>query len=167
MFREISPMAVVIGVLKETVANEARVGVDPEMGTKLRALGARIGPERGAGKAAHFPDAAYADAEISDSSTILESAQVLLKVQPPSIAEVNALNEGALVLGFMQAYARPDLVRALKDHRITSFSMELVPRISRAQSMDALSSQASVAGYKAVRIAATTLEKFLPMLTTP
>ena len=159
-------MAVVIGVLKETVANETRVAVVPEIATKLKALGARILLERGAGIAAHFPDAAYADAEISDSSTILKSAQVLLKVQPPSIAEVNALNEGALVLGFMQAYARPDLVRALKDHRITSFSMELVPRISRAQSMDALSSQAAVAGYKAVLIAANTLEKFLPMLTT-
>jgi len=159
-------MAVVIGVLKETVANETRVAVVPEIATKLKALGARVLLERGAGIAAHFPDAAYADAEISDSSTILKSAQVLLKVQPPSIAEVNALNEGALVLGFMQAYARPDLVRALKDHRITSFSMELVPRISRAQSMDALSSQASVAGYKAVLIAANTLEKFLPMLTT-
>jgi NAD(P) transhydrogenase subunit alpha len=166
MFWEISFMAVVIGVLKETVANETRVAVVPEIATKLKALGARILLERGAGIAAHFPDAAYADAEISDSSTILKSAQVLLKVQPPSISEVNALNEGALVLGFMQAYARPDLVRALKDHRITSFSMELVPRISRAQSMDALSSQASVAGYKAVLIAANTLEKFLPMLTT-
>ena len=159
-------MAVVIGVLKETVANETRVAVVPEIAAKLKALGARILLERGAGIAAHFPDAAYADAEISDSSTILKSAQVLLKVQPPSISEVNALSEGALVLGFMQAYARPDLVRALKDHRITSFSMELVPRISRAQSMDALSSQASVAGYKAVLIAANTLEKFLPMLTT-
>ena len=159
-------MAVVIGVLKETVANETRVAAVPEIATKLKALGARILLERGAGIAAHFPDAAYADAEIADSSTILKSAQVLLKVQPPSIAEVSALNEGALVLGFMQAYARPDLVRALKDHRITSFSMELVPRISRAQSMDALSSQASVAGYKAVLIAANALEKFLPMLTT-
>jgi len=159
-------MAVVIGVLKETVANETRVAVVPEIATKLKALGARVLLERGAGIAAHFPDAAYADAEISDSSTILKSAQILLKVQPPSIAEVDALNAGALVIGFMQAYARPDLVRALKDHGITSFSMELVPRISRAQSMDALSSQASVAGYKAVLIAANTLDKFLPMLTT-
>jgi NAD(P) transhydrogenase subunit alpha len=159
-------MAVVIGVLKETVANETRVAVVPEIATKLKALGARVLLERGAGISAHFPDAAYADAEISDSSTILKTAQVLLKVQPPSVAEIGALNERALVLGFMQAYARPDLVGALRDRRITSFSMELVPRISRAQSMDALSSQASVAGYKAVLIAANTLEKFLPMLTT-
>jgi NAD(P) transhydrogenase subunit alpha len=159
-------MAVVIGVLKETVANETRVAVVPEIATKLKALGARVLLERGAGVTAHFPDAAYGDVELSDSASILASADVLLKVQPPSVAEVNALKENALVLGFMQAYARPDLVRALKDHRITSFAMELVPRISRAQSMDALSSQASVSGYKAVLIAANTLEKFLPMLTT-
>jgi NAD(P) transhydrogenase subunit alpha len=79
---------------------------------------------------------------------------------------VNALKKGAVVIGFMQAYANPDLVRLLRDRGITSFAMELVPRISRAQSMDALSSQASVAGYRAVLIAASTLERFLPMLTT-
>ncbi len=159
-------MAVVIGVLRETAANETRVALVPEIATKLKALGARVLVESGAGVAAHFPDAAYTDAEISDAATILKTADILLTVQPPSLDEVNALKEGAVVAGFMQAYARPELVKALKDHRITSFSMELVPRISRAQSMDALSSQASVAGYKAVLIAANTLEKFLPMLTT-
>ena len=159
-------MPVVIGVLKETAANETRVAVVPEIAAKLKALGARVLLEHGAGVAAHFPDAAYADAELSDAATILASADVLLKVQPPSLAEVDALKEGAIIVGYMQAYARPELVRALQAHRITSFSMELVPRISRAQSMDALSSQAAVAGYKAVLIAANTLEKFLPMLTT-
>jgi H+-translocating NAD(P) transhydrogenase subunit alpha len=159
-------MAFVIGVLRETAANETRVAVVPEIATKFKALGARVLLERGAGVAAHFPDAAYGDAEISDAATILKSADVLLKVQPPSLQEVNALKEGAVIIGYMQAYARPELVQALKDRRITSFSMELVPRISRAQSMDSLSSQAAVAGYKAVLIAANTLEKFLPMLTT-
>lgn len=159
-------MPVVIGVLKETAANETRVAVVPEIAAKLKALGARVLLEHGAGVAAHFPDAAYADAELSDAATILASADVLLKVQPPSLAEVDALKEGAIIVGYMQAYARPELVRALQAHRITSFSMELVPRISRAQSMDALSSQAAVSGYKAVLIAANTLEKFLPMLTT-
>jgi NAD(P) transhydrogenase subunit alpha len=159
-------MAVVVGVLTETAAKETRVAVVPEIATKLKALGVRVLMERGAGSAAHFPDSLYADAEFSDAATILASADVLLKVQPPSLAEVGALKKGAVVIGFMQAYARPDLVRSLKDHGITSFAMELVPRISRAQSMDALSSQASVAGYKAVLIAANTLERFLPMLTT-
>jgi NAD(P) transhydrogenase subunit alpha len=159
-------MAVVVGVLTETAAKETRVAVVPEIAAKLKAAGVRVLIERGAGTSAHFPDASYADAEFSDAATILGSADVLLKVQPPSLAEVNALKKGAVVIGYMQAYARPDLVRALKDRGITSFAMELVPRISRAQSMDALSSQASVAGYKAVLIAANTLERFLPMLTT-
>jgi H+-translocating NAD(P) transhydrogenase subunit alpha len=159
-------MAVVVGVLTETAAKETRVAVVPEIAVKLKAAGARVLIERGAGTAAHFPDALYADAEFSDAAAILAAADVLLKVQPPSLAEVNALKKGAVVIGYMQAYARSDLVRALKDRGITSFAMELVPRISRAQSMDALSSQASVAGYKAVLIAANTLERFLPMLTT-
>ena len=159
-------MSVVVGVLAETVAQETRVAVVPEIAAKLKAAGARVLMERGAGNAAHFPDSLYADVEFSDAATILSSADVLLKVQPPSLDEVAALKKGAVVIGFMQAYARPDLVKALKERGITSFAMELVPRISRAQSMDALSSQAAVAGYKAVLIAANTLERFLPMLTT-
>src|ERR1700722_3296759 len=159
-------MSVVVGVLRETAAKETRVAVVPEIAAKLRAAGARVLIQRGAGMAAHFPDALYTDAEFSDAAAILGSADVLLKVQPPSLAEVSALKVGAVVIGFMQAYARPDLVRALKDRGVTSFAMELVPRISRAQSMDALSSQASVAGYKAALIAANTLERFMPMLTT-
>jgi NAD(P) transhydrogenase subunit alpha len=159
-------MAVVVGVLTETAARETRVAVVPEIATKLKALGVRVLIERGAGVSAHFPDAAYADAELSDAATILKSADILLKVQPPSLDEVAALKKGAVIIGFMQAYARPDLVRALQSHGITSFAMELVPRISRAQSMDALSSQASVSGYKAVLIAANALDRFLPMLTT-
>jgi NAD(P) transhydrogenase subunit alpha len=159
-------MAVVVGVLAETAAGETRVAVVPEIATKLKALGVRVLVERGAGVAAQFPDAAYGDAELSDAATILGSADILLKVQPPSLGEVAALKTGAVIVGFMQAYARPDLVRALQARGVTSFAMELVPRISRAQSMDALSSQASVAGYKAVLIAANALDRFLPMLTT-
>jgi len=159
-------MAVVVGVLTETAAKETRVAVVPEIAAKLKAAGVRVLIERGAGTAAHFPDALYADAEFGDAAAVLGSADVLLKVQPPSLAEVGAVKKGTVIIGFMQAYARPDLVRALQDRAITSFAMELVPRISRAQSMDALSSQASVAGYKAALIAANTLERFLPMLTT-
>ena len=159
-------MPVVVGVLTETQPTETRVAVVPEIAAKLKAAGVRVLFERGAGAAAHFPDALYADVEFADAQAILGSADVLLKVQPPTLAEVAALRKGAVVVGYMQAYARPDLVRALKGAGITAFAMELVPRISRAQSMDALSSQASVAGYKAVLIAANTLERFLPMLTT-
>jgi NAD(P) transhydrogenase subunit alpha len=159
-------MPVIVGVLAETAAHETRVAVVPEIASKLKAAGARVLMQPGAGAAAHFPDNLYADAEFADSAAILAQADVLLTVQPPSLAEVAALKPGTVVIGFMQAYARPELVRALKDKRITSFAMELVPRISRAQSMDALSSQAAVAGYKAALIAANTLEKFFPMLTT-
>ena len=108
-------MTVVVGVLKETAANETRVALVPEIAAKLKALGARVLIERGAGVLAHFPDAAYADAEMSDASTILSSADVLLCVQPPSIAIVDGVKQGAVVVGYMQAYARPDLVRALKE----------------------------------------------------
>src|SRR5271167_1330178 len=159
-------MSVVVGILKETAAKETRVAVVPEIASKLKTLGVRVLIERGAGASANFPDALYTDAEFSDAATILASADILLKVQPPSVTEVAALRKGAVVIGYMQAYARPDLVRALQERGVTSFAMELVPRISRAQSMDALSSQGSIAGYKAVLIAANTLEKFLPMLTT-
>jgi NAD(P) transhydrogenase subunit alpha len=159
-------MPVVLGVLKENAADETRVALVPEIAGKLKALGARVLVERGAGAAAHFADAAYVDAELTDAASVLAAADVLLCVQPPPIAVVNGLKAGAVVVGFMQPYARHDLVRALEARRITSFAMELVPRISRAQSMDALSSQAAVAGYKAALIAADTLEKFLPMLTT-
>src|ERR1700744_88948 len=159
-------MSVVVGVPKETAAKETRVALVPELATNLKSLGVRVLIERGAGAAAHFPDAPYTDSELSDASTILASAHVILKGQPPSLTEVAALKKGAVIIGFMQAYARPDLVLALKDRGVTSFAMELVPRISRAQSMDALSSHAWVAGYKAALSAANTLERFLPMLTT-
>ncbi len=159
-------MSVLVGVLTETAANETRVALVPEIAAKLKALGCSALIERGAGAAAHFPDALYKDVEFSDAATILATADVILKVQPPSLTEVAALKKGAVIVGYMQAYARPDLVRALKERGITSFAMELVPRISRAQSMDALSSQASVSGYKAALIAADTLERFMPMLTT-
>jgi H+-translocating NAD(P) transhydrogenase subunit alpha len=159
-------MSVVVGVLAETAAQETRVAIVPEIAAKLRALGVRVLIEPGAGTQAHFPDALFKDVEFSDAATILGSADILLKVQPPTLAEIAALKPGAVLVGFMQAYARPERVRAMKDKGVTSFAMELVPRISRAQSMDALSSQASVAGYKAVLIAANELERFLPMLTT-
>ena len=159
-------MTVTVGVLTETAPNETRVAVVPEVASKLKALGATLLMQSGAGRLAQFPDNSFTGVEFADAATILARADVLLKVQPPSPAEIGALKSGAVVIGFMQAYARPDIVKALRDRRITSFAMELVPRISRAQSMDALSSQAAVAGYKAVLIAANALEKFFPMLTT-
>src|SRR5271170_1741266 len=109
-------MSVVVGILKETAAKETRVAVVPEIATKLKSLGVRVLIEHGAGDAAHFPDALYTDVEFGDAAGILATADVLFKVQPPSLEQIAALKKGAIVVGFMQAYARPDLVRALQDH---------------------------------------------------
>ena len=160
-------MPVTIGGLRERAPGETRVSLVPEIADKFVAAGARVLLERGAGVSAQFPDALYKTVEWADSAeAVLAAADVLLTVQPLSVAQIQALKPGALVIGFMQAHAQLDMVRALRDHQITGFAMELVPRISRAQSMDALSSQAAIAGYKAALIAANTLDRFLPMLTT-
>ena len=160
-------MPVTIGALRESVPGETRVSLVPEVATKLKAAGARVLMERGAGVNAQFPDALYTDVEWADSAAaVVAQADVLLCVQPLSLEQIAALRAGQVVVGYQQAHARAAEVKALRDRRVTSFAMELIPRISRAQSMDALSSQAAIAGYKAVLLAANTLDRFLPMLTT-
>ena len=160
-------MPVTIGALRESAPRETRVSLVPEVAEKLAQSGARVLLERGAGTSAQFPDSAYRGVEWADSAAaVLEQSQVLLTVQPLPPERIQALKPGAVLIGFLQPYARREEVKALKERRITSFAMELVPRISRAQSMDALSSQAAIAGYKAVLIGANHLQKFLPMLTT-
>jgi NAD(P) transhydrogenase subunit alpha len=160
-------MPVTIGALRERAPGETRVSLVPEIADKLAATNVRVLLERGAGISAQFPDAGFKKVEwADDGDSILASADVLLTVQPLSIEQIQQLKPGAVVVGFMQAYSHVKEVQALRDRKITSFAMELIPRISRAQSMDALSSQAAVAGYKAVLIAADTLDRFLPMLTT-
>jgi len=160
-------MPVTIGALRESAPLETRVSLVPEIADKLTALGARLLIERGAGERARFPDSAYKNVTWADSAAaVLSAADVLLTVQPLTVAQIGQLKASAVVIGFMQPYARAAEVRAYQERRLTSFAMELVPRISRAQSMDALSSQAAIAGYKAVLIAASELQKFLPMLTT-
>jgi proton-translocating NAD(P)+ transhydrogenase subunit alpha len=160
-------MPVTIGALRERAPGETRVSLVPEVADKFAAAGARVLLERGAGITAQFPDALYKKVEWSDSAdSILAQSDVLLTVQPLSIEQIQRLKSGAVVIGYMQAHTLTNEVKVLRDRKVTAFAMELVPRISRAQSMDALSSQAAIAGYKAVLIAANTLDKFLPMLTT-
>jgi NAD(P) transhydrogenase subunit alpha len=160
-------MAVTIGALRESAPQETRVSLVPEVADKLVKEGARVLMERGAGARARFPDALYKSVTWAGTAAeVLAAADVLLTVQPPTLEQIDALKPGAVVVGFMQAHARRAEVLALKSRGLTSFAMELVPRISRAQSMDALSSQAAIAGYKAVLIGANHLQKFLPMLTT-
>jgi len=158
---------IVVGVPRETQAGETRVALVPEIAVKYAAAGARILIERNAGASAQFPDAGYKNVEFADgAAAVYARADLLLKVQPLTPAEAALLKSGAVHAGFMQPHNNLAAVRVLRDRNITSFAMELVPRISRAQSMDALSSQAAIAGYKAVLIAANTLDRFFPMLTT-
>ena len=160
-------MPLTIGVLQETSAHEARVALTPDVAAKLVQLGVTVHMQRGAGELSHFPDALFAGAQFhTDAAAVLRSSRVLLTVQPPTPAAVEALEPGAVVLGFLQPHREVALVRTLRDRKLTSFAVELIPRISRAQSMDALSSQAAAAGYKAALLAASALDKFLPMLTT-
>lgn len=160
-------MPVTIGVLKESAPLESRVSLVPEVVDKFVAAGARVLIERGAGASAQFPDTLYKKAEWADSAAaVLSQADILLTVQPLTLEQIAAAKPTAIVVGYAQAHVKQAEVKALRDRKLTSFAMELVPRISRAQSMDALSSQAAIAGYKAVLIAANNLEKFMPMLTT-
>src|SRR4051812_26541518 len=160
-------MPVTIGALREIAPNETRVSLVPEVADKLVQAGARVLVEQNAGARANFPDALYKKVDwASSAGDVLATSDIVLTVQPLSVEQIQQLKPGAVVVGFMQPHARKAEVKALRDRRITSFSVELIPRISRAQSMDALSSQAAIAGYKAVLIAADNLPKFLPMLTT-
>src|SRR5580704_6923532 len=124
-------MPVTIGVLGEGSADETRVSLVPEVADKFTAAGARVVMERGAGTRARFADASFKNVEWLDSAdAVLAAADVVLTVQPLSVAAIGKLKAGAVVIGFMQPHARLAEIRALRDRRITSFAMELVPRIS-------------------------------------
>lgn len=157
-------MGIVISAVKETVANEKRVAMTPEIAKKLKALGTQPRIEAGAGVPAAFPDAAYKDAEVVNG--VLEDSDIVLAVQPLTDERIKALKPGSVLISILQPHASTDRVKLLRDGKITSFAMELLPRTTRAQAMDVLSSQAGMAGYKAVLIAAQASPKFFPMLTT-
>jgi NAD(P) transhydrogenase subunit alpha len=156
----------VLGVPKEVVAGERRVALVPDLVPKLAKAGLEVVLESGAGAGAGFPDSAYAEQGARVEAAALESADVVLKVQPPSPAEAGRLKPGALLIGFLQPYSNLDGILALTARGVTAFSMELMPRISRAQSMDALSAMSNLAGYKAVLLAAGRLPKIFPLLMT-
>ncbi|MFO1352855.1 MAG: NAD(P) transhydrogenase subunit alpha [Gammaproteobacteria bacterium] len=161
-------MPISVAVPKETLAGERRVALDPGTAERVAKRGAIVLIERGAGLGAHQADAAYASRArlIDNAQALYHEADVLLKIQPPTLAEVEMMKDGATIVSFMQPHRNLEMVARLRDKNITSFAMELVPRISRAQSMDALSSQAAVAGYKAALMAADLAPVFFPMLTT-
>ncbi len=160
-------MAVRIAALREEGAQERRTALTPEIAKKLKALGADLRLQSGSGDAAYFIDAQYADVDRSDdAAAVLADADVLLTVQPPSPERVAQLREGSVVIGYLSPHTGDDRIRALRDRKITAFALELLPRTTRAQAMDVLSSQAGMAGYKAMLIAAQASPKFFPMLTT-
>jgi NAD(P) transhydrogenase subunit alpha len=159
-----------IGVLRETVSGERRVALIPDAVAKLVAAGHQIAVQRGAGEAAGFLDAAYekAGATLAADAAALcgGNPEIVVKVRKPSSAEAALLPKGSTLVALLTPGSNDDLLPALKERGLTALALELVPRISRAQSMDVLSSQSGVAGYKAVLVGASALDKFLPMLTT-
>jgi NAD(P) transhydrogenase subunit alpha len=159
-------MPLTIGVLKERKPGETRVALTPEVTGKLRKAGVTVVMERGAGEGSGIPDAAYEGVELASADEVSSRAGLLFTVQPAPPDAVARLAPGSVVAGFMHGHMNPELVAALCERRLTAFAMELIPRISRAQSMDVLSSQAAAAGYRAALIGAMTLDKFFPMLTT-
>ncbi|MEM6401190.1 MAG: Re/Si-specific NAD(P)(+) transhydrogenase subunit alpha [Cyanobacteria bacterium P01_D01_bin.116] len=163
-----------IAVAKEIEASERRVALIPDVVSKLVKQGFEVSIESGAGEKALFNDSDYEVAGatiISDTAKLWGEADILLKVSPPQqredgSAEIDLLKEGSIFIGFLNPLANPSLSEQLAQRKVTAFSMEMIPRTTRAQSMDALSSQASIAGYKSVLIAAEALPKYFPMLTT-
>jgi len=158
-----------VGTPKETAPDERRVALVPDTVTRLAAAKLEVNVESGAGSAAYLADAVYEQAGariVKGAAALFGEADAVLKVQAPSAAEVELMKKDAVLISFLQPATQGDTIRALAARGVTAFSLELVPRISRAQSMDALSSQASAAGYKAVLMAAGRLGKFFPMLMT-
>jgi NAD(P) transhydrogenase subunit alpha len=158
-----------VAIPKERTPDERRVALVPDTATKLIAAKLEVSVEAGAGAEAFITDDAYQAAGaklVKSAADLLKDADAVLKVQAPDPKEVDLLRNGAVLISFLQPATQGDIVKALAKRGVTAFSLELLPRISRAQSMDALSSQASAAGYKAVLIAATRLGKFFPMMMT-
>lgn len=164
-----------IVVVREIASSERRVALVPESCAKLVKAGLQVDVQSGAGEAAFFPDDAYRNSGakiVPDAASLLASSDLLLKVQPPApdpstgLHESDLIREGSMLLGMLLPARHPDLAGKLAARRITAFATDRIPRISRAQSMDTLSSMANIAGYKAVLIAANALPRFFPMLMT-
>ena len=160
-------MYVNIAVLKETHPHEKRVALVPAVTAELVKLGGEVHMQAGAGAAASFPDAGFKDVVfMRDREKLAREADVVLAVQTPSLEVVEAMKAGAVLVCFLETNRHQPLLQKLLDRKITCFSMERVPRITRAQAMDALSSQSALAGYYAVALGATLLPRVLPKMTT-
>jgi NAD(P) transhydrogenase subunit alpha len=160
---------VIVGVLKETQEHERRVALTPEVTAQLIKNELEVWVEKGAGLSSNYLDSEYEEAGgtiAASRDDILQKAEVLLTIQTPSEKELKAMKKGAILICFLWALQHPDLVETLKTLGISALGMDAVPRISRAQNMDALSSMSSIAGYKSALIAANELDKYFPMMMT-
>ncbi len=157
-----------IGVPKETAAGEHRVALVPEVVGKLESKGLEVLVQKGAGADALLTDAAYeeAGARVTDDAAQVWSSDVVVTIAPPDPQQIRGLGSGSILIGFLAPLTSPETTRALADAKATAFAMEAIPRISRAQSMDALSSQSNVAGYRAALLGAEEMGRFYPMLMT-
>jgi H+-translocating NAD(P) transhydrogenase subunit alpha len=155
-----------VGVPRETAPGERRVALVPDAAGRLVSAGFEVLVERGAGEGAYFGDQAYAEAGACLVESVYSEAAVVVKVQKPSPEDVDALREGTVLISFLQPLRDEQTIRRLVERGVTAFAMESIPRITRAQSMDALSSQSTVSGYKAALLAAERLPRFFPMLMT-
>jgi NAD(P) transhydrogenase subunit alpha len=160
-------MYVNVAVLKETQPHERRVALTPPGVAKLTKLGAKVHMQSGAGETVNLADSAYKNvAFIDDVTALVADADVVLAVQPPPNAVIDAMQPGAILICFVYAETQPDLVKSLLARKVTCFAMERIPRISRAQAMDALSSQSALAGYYAVALGMTHMTTVLPKITS-
>lgn len=160
-------MPIKLGIPRETANGERRVAIDPFVIGRLSKLGVQIFVEKGAGKSALIPDSQFEGATmVADAKQLSESADIIWRVQAPTADEIKLMRDGTVLIGTLMAHNNIAMLKALQDKKITSFAMELIPRISRAQSMDVLSSQAAIAGYKAAIMGADIAPRFFPMLTT-
>jgi len=159
-------MPLVIGVPKETAPGERRVAVVPDVVKRFSLLGADFCIEHDAGADSHFQDQDFGAKSIAAySSEVFAKSRIVFKVQPPTLEEIRAMQPGTVLIGFLHPYQDRERAKLLCERNIISFAVELIPRISRAQSMDALSSQATVAGYQCALIAGVLAPKFFPMIT--
>jgi len=160
-------MPIKLGIPRETAKGERRVAIDPFVIGRLSKLGVQIFVEKGAGKAALISDTQFEGATmVGSAQELCEKSDIIWRVQAPTADEIAMMRNGSVLIGTLMAHNNIAMLKALQDKKITSFAMELVPRISRAQSMDVLSSQAGIAGYKAAIMGADIAPRFLPMLTT-
>lgn len=160
-------MPIRLVVPNETTPGERRIALEPGVANKLSAKGVRIAMEQGAALSSYFKDEDFNDVElVADVAALYKEADLVFRVQPPTLDELNQMKDGATIVGFMAPHLNAEMMQRMCEKKITSLAMELVPRITRAQSMDALSSQASIAGYMGVLMGAQLASVFLPMLTT-